>query len=316
MSTNQATTKQTSTNEIEWDIVTGENTDFTIQYPRFQWVHGAAQAQGFMKSGGLFVSAENFPNFAGKGFTPETLITRDGTEIPGYGAKRAELAVIRIKTQWVKDEEYNKNVPLRHVLCVINGSEDVVNISLRGASKALAFQRAFDAHLAQNVAFANRIRPQGRPQIEPFALWFPICAGELQDVHSKDGKAKSKVTPVELCGGGDVTRETVSALWVGGDNYKRFASIYQDTKKWQSTPIYENHAGVDEVAPVDEFTGGDPNAMSAAQSEIIAELRGVKNVDQNELKEMVLTVTNGASNNFRTLRKDEASSIIEMLKAA
>src|SRR5688500_10664429 len=114
MTTNQAALAMT--NDIEWGIVEGDNTEFSAQYARLQWVHGSKQASGFMKTGGLFVSKDEYPNFNGEGFEPTVFITRDGTEIEGYAAAKTNLAVIRIKHQWVKDETYGKNTPLAHVL--------------------------------------------------------------------------------------------------------------------------------------------------------------------------------------------------------
>ncbi len=304
---------------IEWDVVTGENTEFVAQYPRFQWVHGNAQASGFMKTGGLFVSAENYPNFSAKGFSPETLVTRDGESIDGCGAKRAELAVIRIKQQWIKDETYGKNVPLLQALVAVNGCDDVVCISLRGASKSLAFDRAFKLHISQNVALANRTRPDGVPGLEPFALWFPICAGELQDANSKDGKSKSKVTPIELCVPQTLDRDYVVSLWVGRDNYTRFGGVFKDTKKWQMTDIWEQQHNDDPEAPAYTVGGNDgddnSNGMTQGQASQIIGLLEVKNIDQDELKEFVLTVTNGATNNFRTLTRDEAAEVIKLMGA-
>lgn len=301
-----------ATSGIEWDIVTGENTDFTEQYPRFQWVHGNAQATGFMKTGGLFVSAENYPNFTGKGFAPETLITRDGDSIEGFGAKRAELAVIRIKDQWIKTDE-GKNVPLLHALAVVNGCDDVICISLRGASKSLAFDKAFKSHISQNISFANRTRPQGVPGLEPFALWFPICAGELQDANSKDGKSKSKVTPIELCTPATLDRDYVTTLWVGRDNYTRFAGVFQDTKKWQHTKIWDQqHNADDPDAPTHT---GDPDSMTEGQASLIVGCLEAKGIDGDEFKQMVLTATQGATSNYRTLKRDEAAELIEVMKA-
>lgn len=298
---------------IEWDVVTGENTEFTEQYPRFQWVHGNAQASGFMKTGGLFISAENYPNFTAKGFTPETLVTRDGESIEGFGAKRAELAVIRSKQQWIKTDE-GKNVPLLQALAVINGCDDVVCISLRGASKSLAFDRAFKSHISQNVAFANRTRPDGVSPLEPFSLWFPICAGELQDANSKDGKSKSKVTPIELCSPQTLDREYVASLWIGRANYVRFGNIFKDTKKWQLTDIWENH-GDDPEAPA--YTGGSVSgdAMTQGQADMIVGLIDVKNIDEATLNEICLTASSGEIGAFKQLSRDAASNVIALLKA-
>lgn len=312
MATNQATNaKEQQTQGIEWDVVSGENTDFAAQYPRFQWVHGSAQASGFMKTGGLFISAENYPNFTGDGFQPETLITREGDEIAGFGASKAKLAVIRIKRQWVKDETYNKNVPLLHALVSIKGCEDIVNISLRGASKSLAFQRAFDTHLTQNVALANRTRPTGVPALEPFAIWFSVCAGQLQDISSKDGSSKSKVTPIELCSPETVDRDYVTTLWVGRENYVKFGGVFQDTRKWQSTPIWEqNHADAN-----DDLTHSGFDRITQSQQEVIAGLIEVKGLEGNDLKEYALLASNGATNNFATLSREDAQVMIDTMAA-
>lgn len=310
MSKNQPATK---INEIEWDVVSGENTDFAIEYPRFQWVHGSAQGAGFMKSGGLFVSAENYPNFAGEGFEAVTLITREGTEIPGFGSTRSLLAVIRIKHQWVKDQDYGKNVPLAQALVCVKGCEDIVSISLRGASKSLAFQKAFSAHMTQNVAFANRMRPKDSPAIEPFALWFPMCAGPLQDIQSKDGKSKSKITPIELCTPQTLDREYITSLWVGRENYSRFAAAWQDTKKWQSAPIWEQNHNND--APTHTGTADDPGRATRNQIEFIAGIIEAKSLDVAEIEEMCLAASNGATTNMAMLTQEEAAVLIETAKA-
>lgn len=319
MSTTQAKAKQaelpTQSNGIDWDVVQGTNTEFATQYPRFQWVHGNAQSSGFMKTGGLFVSADNFPGFAGEGFQPETLITREGTEIVGFGAAAAKLAVIRIKQQWIKDETYGKNVPLRHVLAVVKGCDDVINISLKGASKALVFQKAFEAHMTQNVAFANRIRPAGVPSIEPFALWFPVQAAPLQKVSSKDGKSSSTVTPPELIVPEVIDRDYVTTLWVGRENYNKFASIYKDTESWQHKPIWEQQHNDDIDVESPGFTGNNENRITKQQADFIAGLIEAKGLDASEVQEMALAASSGATTNLAMLTRQEADTLIETAKA-
>ena len=319
MSTNQARAKQaelpTQSNGIEWDVVQGTNTEFATQYPRFQWVHGNAQAAGFMKSGGLFVSADNFPGFHGEGFKPETLITREGAEINGFGASAAKLAVIRIKQQWIKDETSGKNVPLRHVLAVVKGCDDVINISLKGASKALVFQKAFEAHMTQNVAIANRTRPAGVPALEPFALWFPVQAAPFQKVSSKDGKSSSTVTPPELVVPETIDRDYVTTLWVGRENYNKFASIYKDTEVWQNKAIWEQQHNDEIDGDTTGFTGNDENRITTQQSEFLAGIIEAKGLDAQEVREMALAASNGATTNIAMLTRQEAEVLIDTAKA-
>lgn len=306
MSANQA--KLQETEAIEWSIVEGENTEFSAQYPRLQWVHGSKQAAGFMKVGGLFISKEQYPNFTGEGFEPTTLITRKGDEIEGYAATSAKLAVIRIKHQWVK-EDTGRNVPMAHVLCVVKGSDDLLCISLRGASKALEFQKAFNQHIGQNVAVANRTRPNGAPAIEPFALWFPVKACEQITITSKNGKDESAVTPPIMDAPEKVDRDYVTTLWVGADNYKAFAGLFRETSAWQKQPIWEQRH--DDADDTPAFSGGDDRATQA-QIEHIAGICEAKGMD---IADLCMTATDGATDNLAGLTKREASEIIETAKA-
>ena len=190
--------KKPNVTEIEWSAIEGRNTEFETVYPRLQWVHGDPRAgQGIMKTGGFFISAEQFPTFNAEGFTKQTLVTQDGKEIIGFAAKEAKLAVVRIKMQWTQDDN-GKNVPLLQAIVYVKGCEDVLCLSLKGASKSLVFNKEFQKHIAQNVATANKTRPANINQLEPFALWFPVKAGELSTISAKDGKSSSKVTYPEI----------------------------------------------------------------------------------------------------------------------
>lgn len=300
--------------DIQWDVIEGTNSEFAAQYPRMQWVHGSKQAAGFMKTGGLFISQDQYPNFTGEGFTATTLITRDGTEIEGFAASKTDLAIIRIKHQWVKDETYGRNVPLAHALCVVKGCPDLICISLRGASKALDFQKAFNAHMAQNVSFANRTRPQNAPALEPFALWFPVAAGEQVSINSKDGKSSSAVTLPTLVTPDKLDREYVVTLWVGAENYKTFAGYYRETTAWQKQPIWEQRNG-EELHDTPTHSGSD-DRITPQQIDVLGSLIEVKHLDDNDVKEMVLAATNGATNQLRNLTGDEAAVLIDTMRSA
>ena len=307
---------QPATNDIEWDVVQGENTDFTTQYPRLQWVHGNKQAAGFMKRGGLFISKEQYPNFTGEGFEPSTLITRDGSEIEGYAATKAKLAVIRIKHQWVKDETYGKNVPLAHVLCVVKGCPDLLCVSLKGASKSLDFQKAFNTHIGQNVAFANRTRPSGAAALEPFSLWFPLIAGEQISISSKDGKSSSAVTLPTLDAPAELTRDYVVSLWAGRENYTAFAGYFRETSAWQKQPIWEQRND-DNHTDSPAFTGGnnDADRGTPEQMDFIHGLVDTKALDAETIKEFCLNASGGETNQLGNLTKSEVSSFIEIARA-
>jgi hypothetical protein len=324
MKTNQAT-KQTKDDQtaqaaygIDWEIVEGENTEFAVQYPRMQWAHGEAKASGWMKSGGLFISKDQYPSFTAEGFEPTVLITNDGTEIEGYAASRAKLAVIRVKHQWIKDEKFNnRNVPLAHALVVLKGCDDLLCLSLRGATKALEFQKSFNQHIAQNVSVANRSRPQGVNPLEPFALWFPLHAGQSRKAQAKDNDKASPVTPPELVSPETIDREYVTTLWVGSTNYKLFAGYYKETMAWQKLPIWEQRNGnADHELP--DYSGGgesDNNYPKATdvQLQMLIKLATIKDLDEREI---VGNLTHGETDRFENLTPKEASELIEALKAS
>jgi hypothetical protein len=300
---------------IEWDVVEGDNTEFAVQYPRMQWSHGEAKAQGFMKSGGLFISKDQYPNFVGDGFAPTTLITDDGTEIEGYAARTARLAVIRVKHQWVKDEKHNRNVPLVHALVTVQGCDDIINLSLKGATKALDFQKAFNQHIAQNVSVANRSRPNGVAGLEPFALWFPICASDPVKIVAKDDPSKSStVTPPVLIAPEKIDRDYVTTLWVGRDNYQQFAGYYKETATWQKLPIWEQRNDA-HTSDAPEFTGGEDGRITQGQIDMVAGLIEVKQIDLDDVKAMTLGASDNATNNIKALSRDEATSLIDTMKA-
>jgi hypothetical protein len=293
--------------EIEWSAVEGGNTEFEVQYPRMQWHHGDKKASGFNKTGGLFIPKDQYPNFSGEGFEKCVLITDDGTEIDGFGAAETKLAVIRIKHQWVKDD--SKNIPLAHALCVVQGCDDLICISLKGPTKALEFQKAFNQHIGQNVQLANRTRPATASQLEPFALWFPIRAGEQSTASSKDGKAQSKVTFPEMIAPETVDRNYVVTLWVGADNYKKFASYWRDTKQWQNKKIWEQRDPSD--SDLSDMTGGDGPATQE-QLEHLVMLCEAKGFDEAEVMQ---GITHGARSKFTELTRTEARQVTDELKA-
>lgn len=303
--------------DIEWSVVEGGNTEFAVQYPRMQWIHGSKQLQGFMKAGGFFLAADQYPNFAGEGFSKTILVTREGDEIPGYAASTAKLAVIRVKHQWVKSEE-GRNVPLCHALVAVKGCDDLVCLSLKGPTKALEFQKAFNQHISQNVALANRTRPAGAPGLEPFALWFEVRAGDYFKAEAKSGKDSSSVTPPELVVPEKFDRDHVVTLWVGGENYKQFAAFWRDTKVWQNQPIWEQRqesaAAHDSDAP--QFTGGSLDDDAPVASTLLRHLINLCLAKDFSEEEVMAKCTDGRRSKFEELTNAEARLVIEGVKAS
>lgn len=304
----QKTSQAPAIEQIEWDVIEGENTEFAVKYPRMQWAHGEKKASDFNKSGGLFISEDEYPNFEAEGFQPTTFITRK-KDLLGYGTASAKLAVIRVKHQWVKDDK-QKNVPLCHVLAVVKGSEDLICISLKGPSKALEFQKAFNQHMAHNVSLANRSRPEKVPALEPFALWFPIKAGDIQIITSQDGKNESSVTLPTMESPKTLDRDYVASLWVGKENYKRFASYYKETAAWQKVEIWQQRH--DEETEDPQWTGNGEPATDEQLSHII-NLGLAKGYDEADVMK---GITGGALNKYDELSREDARLLLEKLKTA
>lgn len=293
--------------DIDWGAVEGGNSEFQVQYPRMQWQHGEAKASGFMKTGGLFINKDEFPNFIGEGFAPATLITDEGKELEGYAASSAKLAVIRVKHEWHNDDN-GRPKPFVQALCYVKGCDEIINLSLRSPSKALEFQKAFNQHIKQNVSVANSTRPAGTNALEPFALWFPVKASDPVKVTSKDGKASSTVTPPTIETPETIDRTYVVSLWVGSDNYKTFAATWRDTDAWQKAPIWEKRD--EHTSDTPEYTGGDADPITQEQADQILHLGNLKQVN---IAQYMLEYTNGGSNDIGNLTRGEAKQFIAEL---
>ena len=216
----------------------------------------------------------------------------------------------------MKDEKYNRNVPLVHALVVVKGCDDLLCLSLRGATKSLEFQKAFNQHIAQNVSVANRTRPDGAKQLEPLALWFPVMSGASRKVSGKDSDKSSSVTPPELVTPESIDRNYVVSLWVGGDKYRQFVSHFKDTELWQKRPIWEKR---DDAAHEPEFSGPSEHDHdefeNATEQQLDLLITGcsAKGLD---VKELALLITNGETDHIQNLSRAEASSAIQKMKDA
>lgn len=298
------TTKQIT--DIDWDIVEGSNQDYTDVYPRIQWHHGKRQFQkvgGMVFKGGLFVPDDQFPNFNADGWVKDSFTSSQNEDIKGNYAETARLAIIRVKKFW---DDKGSHV---HAICCIDGIDGIFALQVGGISKGQPFMNLFTAHRNQIVAVANRSKPDGKPSLEPYALWCVVTAEphsqQISKVKSGEG---SEVTRPTLYTPEEVTLDYVRSLWVGSDNYKRFTQIYKETELWQSQvpkPQVE--------ADTPSYTGSQPSdRITQAQIEHLMGMCEAKGLD---IKELALTATDGATNDITTLTKDEASEIIQTAQA-
>ncbi len=292
-------TKQNTNNDIDWGSIDGSNQDFTDVYPRIQWMHGKRQMKqlgGMAFTGGLFIPADQFPNFQAEGWAEASFIASSNEEIPGYYSPKAHLAIIRVKKFW---DDKGSHV---HAICAVKGIDGIFSLQVGGISKALAFERLFTAHRTQIVALANRSKPDGAKGLEPFALWCVINPDEHSTQANKNDSSKSsEVTRPILFTPDEVNIEYVRSLWVGTENYKTFAGYYKETEAWQNQIP---------VAVTPETNG--VNTLADEKLKRIIDLAGVKNYD---LRELALTVTNGSTTKIDLIYDKEADDALELLKS-
>lgn len=305
------------TDEIDFSIADGTNQEYTDVYPRIQWHHGKrqfAKLGGLVHTGGLFIANDQFPNFTAEGWQPDSFTSAKNEEIQGSYAARAEIAVLRVKTWWSENDEGKKSSQT-HFLCCIKGVDGLFSLQVSGISKGQPMLRAFGEHRNQIVAMVNRTKPQGANSFEPYALWFVVEAGPHESQSSaKAADKSSEVTKPRLYVPADVNIDYARTLWVGRDKYQEFCQLYRDTEAWQKQ--IPKSAASDDAHNSDApaFTGQD-DGMTQGQLDLILGCIEVKHLDESDLKDVVFTATAGATNNYKNLTRDEATAVIDTLKA-
>lgn len=302
------TTTKTQHADIDWDSVEGTNQEFQDVYPRIQWHHGKkqfARVGGLVHTGGLFVPADQFPNFEAEGWQPDSFTTSKNEEIKGFYSTSGHLAIIRVKTWWGESDDHKK-YSTTHMLCAIRGIDALFSLQVSGVSKGMPMNQAFTQHRNQIVAVANRSRPQNAPAIEPFGLWFVVKPDEHESIASaKDASKASEVTRPILDAPEQVDVDYVRSLYVGKDNYLRFAGYYKETEAWQNQipkQATEDHAP--------EFAG--PTRVTDATLSQILQLITMKGLEERDL---VLSHTQGETDRAEQLTEKEAKDLIETLKS-
>lgn len=311
-------TKPQTTTDFDFSIADGTNQEYTDVYPRIQWHHGQKQMEkvrGVVYTGGLFIPQDQFPNFAADGWQEDSFIASSGEEIKGYASQKASLAVIRVKSWWPpKDETGKSSGSQTHFLCCIKGVEGLFSLQVSGVSKGMPMLQAFTGHRNQIVAMVNRTKPAGANGFEPYAMWFVVEPGPHDKQVSKTNADKSsEVTRPQLYVPADINLEYARTLWVGADNYKLFSQIYKDTTAWQ-TQFPKGQAATDEHAgDTPTHSGVEQGPITQAQIEHIAGICEAKGLD---MKELVMTATNGATDQIINLTREEGNEIIDTAKAS
>lgn len=294
--------------DFDFSIAEGTNQDYIDVYPRIQWQHGSRQLAKLgdvvAHTGGLFVPADQFPNFSAEGWKEDSFITSKNEEIKGHSTTKAFLSVLRVKTWWPEGEGSKT-----HMLCCIKGVDGLFSLQVGGISKGQPMLNAFTAHRSQIVNMVNRTKPAGMMGFEPYALYFVVEPGPPETQSSKaDATKGSEVTKPRLYVPETIDLAYARTLWVGGDEYKKLCQLYKDTEAWQTQfPKPQTH---EDDTP--EFSGHQHGAITQPQIEHIVDICEAKGLD---VKELVRSATNGMSENIENLTKLEASEIIETAKA-
>lgn len=106
----------------------------------------------------------------------------------------------------------------------------------------------------------------------------------------------------------------IVSLWIGVNNYKLFTGFYKETEVWKKQPIWEQRNNDENGggSNPDELSHSGPDRATQGQIEHIVGLCEAKGLD---IKELILTATNDATDNPGMLTRVEASEIIETAKA-
>jgi hypothetical protein len=258
-----AKTQTKAIEDFDFSIAEGTNQDYTDVYPRIQWQHGSRQLSKLgdviAHTGGLFLSADQFPNFNADGWKEDSFITSKNEEIKGYSTTKGFLAILRVKTWWSESDDGKKSSST-HLLCCVKGVEGLFSLQVGGISKGQAMLSAFTAHRNQVVAMVNRTKPAGSRGFEPYAMYFVIEPGPHETQSSKTDQRSSESQGI------DYSAETVDAeyartLWVGGENYKTLSQYYKDTGR--SGPQFRRLERTMTALPGLQVTGGRRTRRSA-----------------------------------------------------
>lgn len=245
--------------------ITVEDPSFGSNYAVFQWVNGDTKKKktgGIEYTGGVFLSADQGIE-APEGFDPFTLVTDDGTEIPGFAASEITGSVLRYRRCWISEPEnglsqrfgwneyddasaYGKVRGVAHVLFSLKGMEEPVLLAFRGMVAKRMLGQGRDRGIipmfgSKVVGAAKRIaRKRGRNKAYPLCAFEITIGGDLdsngEPVFTKVGTGKntSNVTypvwrdePQAL-----VTESELGRLFVGNEALSLYQDWHTEAEDW------------------------------------------------------------------------------------
>lgn len=240
-----------------------EDRAFGPQYPIAQWVNGNPKNKrqgGIAYTGGVFIATEQ--GISGEklqacGFEPYSLVTNDGTEVPGFAASRLVISPIRYRRCWQVvaegqlpqrfgwDEydaatEAGKPRGVAHLLVAIHGLEEPVLLSFRGMTARRVMgqgkERGIVPSYSQKICgTAKKIaRENKKDKNYPLCLFRLTLSPEVEGKAPKFtevGKGSEKNLVTHPCWqdepAGEVDMALLKRLYVGDES----AATYQDWHK-------------------------------------------------------------------------------------
>lgn len=242
--------------------VTIEDRQYGAQFPIVQWVNGTPDKKkegGIAYTGGFFISTEQ--GVVPPGFTPYTLVTKEGEEIEGFATRDLSLSVLRLRKSWVvapdkglaqrfAQAEYDSACEMGkprgqlHVLVMMKGLDEPLCLTFRGfAAKGMAGQgkdRGVIPSFGQMVpTVATRLaRKQNRKTNYPLCAFYLTVGGQRDDkgvpVHTEVGeKEKSKISmPVWVNEPKAVDEAFVRKAFVGNILLTAHQAAYTESESW------------------------------------------------------------------------------------
>lgn len=248
-------------------IVEVEDRAFGPQFPTAQWVNGSAKNKrqgGIAYTGGVFISADqgiNKDKLAAAGFEAYSLVTNDGTEVPGFAATELEISPIRYRRCWQvvtegqlprrfgwdeydAAQEEGKPRGVAHILVAVKGLDEPLLLSFRGmtARKVMGQgkERGIIPTYSQKVLGAAKKIAKSKHK----DITYPLCAFRIKICPEVDGKnpkftevgkgtTKNSVThpswkdePVE------VDEALLKRLFVGAESLATYQDWHKSADEW------------------------------------------------------------------------------------
>ncbi len=245
-----------------------EDRAFGPQYPVAQWVNGAVKAKrqgGVAYTGGIFISTDqgvSGEKLLALGFEPYSMLTNDGTEIPGFASTELTFAIIRYRRCWqvLADgqlpqrfgwdefdaaQEAGQPRGVTHLLIAIKGLDEPILLSFRGMTARRVMgqgkERGIVPTFSQKICgSAKRIaRADHKDKNYPLLTFFLTVSPETDGKGPKftevgKGEKKNSVTyPVwKDEPAGEIVQADLNRIFVGNQSLATYQDWHRQADPW------------------------------------------------------------------------------------